>query len=101
MNMKKLCLIFLFFGFLSCSDDDNILTEGEVNAQKLSEMLNERTINSIWVTWTYGDIRETRSYSNPDYAIEGAFLQIGVDYFNLAKLKKITGRETSVDLYFE
>lgn len=89
-------------GFFSCSDDDGILTEGEKNAQKLNELIDGRELDNIWVSWTFGEIRYNESYQDPDYEIEGSFFRIGRDYFNLAKLKKITDWGSSrIDLDFE
>lgn len=99
--MKKLLLFIFIVSALSCAEDEIILSEGEINAQKLHEIIDGRDIGSFWVSWSFGDIRNNQEYVNPDYAIEGTFFRIGRDHFNLAKLKKITDWESRIDLDFE
>ena len=100
--MRNLFLIVLIFSFVSCSDDENMLTEGQINAQQLNEVINDRNIDLFYITWTEGGTSRTQIYKNSDYRIEGSFFQIDLNYYNLSKLKKITDWGSSrIDLDFE
>ena len=104
--MKKLFIVLLCFSLFSCTDDEDILTEGEINAQKLHEVLNSREFELIRITWTEGGVSRVTAYEEPNWAIEGSFLRmegnLSEDYFNLDKLKRIAEYQTSrVDLDFE
>lgn len=99
--MRKLIFIVLLLGFFSCSDE-NIRTEGEINAQKLNEIINARLVDNFWVRWSEGDQSILETYSNPDYEIEGSFIRIDSDYYNLAKLKKVEEwGNLTIELLFE
>lgn len=103
--MKKILLILLIPCFISCADDD-ILTEGELNARRLEAILNQGTVDLIVVTWTEGGNAFSASYPDPNYEINGSFFQIrtdfSFDYYNLAKLKRISDWDGGrIDLDFE
>ncbi|MEM1135123.1 MAG: hypothetical protein AAGI07_04740 [Bacteroidota bacterium] len=88
-TIKNLLIAILVAISFACSDDD-ILTEGEINAQKLNEITRGGSRNFDSFRIITGETSMIISNSSYSYSIEGSFLIIWTSseksYFNLANL---------------
>lgn len=102
--MRHIFLFLTLIGFLSCGKDDS-LTEGEINAQKISEVVNNHNLTKATIsTWEISyysySIWQTRE-NNADFKIEGSFVIVNSNYYNLAKLDYFSYSEPILYVYLK
>lgn len=97
---------FLVLLLSSCTKDDEFLTAGEINAQKLKEIIASGDISAFsvyeYVTYAYQyeDWVSIIDGNITEIEIVGSFLKIQDQYFNLEKLEKFSISNKLMRLYF-
>ena len=89
MKIRTLTFVLLFASLLSCREEE-VLPDGEINARKFEELVDNRQVILLYIRWSLGGSTRSATYEDPLYRIEGSFLKVENDYYNLAKLQKIT-----------
>ncbi|MEM7108780.1 MAG: hypothetical protein AAF519_11185 [Bacteroidota bacterium] len=100
--MKHCIWILIFTILVACDNDETVvLSQGEINGQRLMQATEGKTINTIVLYWTAGDTYFQELYIEPVFNIDGSFFQIEDTYYNLDKLVRFIEYENRIDLYFE
>ena len=111
-HLIKLLFVLLVMTCFSCTkDDDSIISKGELNSQKISQLIQDKTITSLSIyEWTYGTSGGTWSLKENmnNFKIESPFLfsigginYNGSSYYNLEYLTKFDYLGHNLNLYFK
>jgi hypothetical protein len=86
-NMKRLSfLIVLLFLTLSCKDEVILKTPGEVNAEKIQDLIKVYNVTQINLSNQFGTV-----YVGNVFRIESPFLITNnLDYYNLDRLESLS-----------
>ena len=101
-------IIILMAGFFnSCSkDEDEVLTLGEINANKIQSIIDEEhpSIVSVY-EFQWDDINEEYNWEHiigtSDYELDGIFIRVGIYYYNLESLYRFNLNGSTLELYIE
>lgn len=86
--LLRICLVFIMFGLLQSCSKEKLLSDGEINAQKIQSVINDENINYTRI-YRYDDLnRWDNVRSSDDFEIDGTFIRVEKTYYNLEKLQK-------------
>lgn len=101
-----LSIILVLLLTSACSkDDNNFKTSGEVNAQKIKNVIATEKpyftelFEYKWDSFYERFRWETIEYGTVDFEVVGTFIRINNNYYNLEKLHKYTMEGGNLELY--
>ena len=102
-------ILALLFSMMACINEDDLKTEGELNAEKISKLVNEKNINQVSIyTWEidymYSTV-ESKWQIKEDgemFAIESPFILINSEtYYNLSRLERFEYKDRELSIYLK
>lgn len=102
--MKNLWIIFSLMCLLAaCSKEEDSLTRGEINGQKISSLTKDKNKSLLYVNiYMYNGNGYYLRESNQNYYISGQFLIVNHNYYDLNNLEMFVFENTyQLDVYFK
>jgi len=101
-NIQKSTFLLFLVLLLGCSKESDYKSEGELTGDRLKEVVQSQLISvaSVYLMPTGYNVA-----FQDTFIIDGQFIQVGTNFYNLNKLVKynttLTFEKATLELYFE